>query len=260
MEPFSVRGKTAVVTGGGSGIGRAISEVLAEHGAIVHILDLNGQHAEETSSAITVNNGQAVAHQCNTSVLPEVEATISSISRSEPVHILINNAGIAHVGNLETTTENDMERLFQVNVKGYYNCMRACIPYMRAGGQGVILNIASIAGLVGLKDRFAYSMTKGAVLAMTYSVAKDYLPHNIRCNSISPARVHTPFVDGFLQTNYPGRESEMLAALARSQPIGRMAEPGEIASLALYLCSDAAAFITGTNYMIDGGALTLSIQ
>jgi NAD(P)-dependent dehydrogenase (short-subunit alcohol dehydrogenase family) len=143
---------------------------------------------------------------------------------------------------------------------GYYNCMRACIPYMRAGGQGVILNIASIAGLVGLKDRFGYSMTKGAVLAMTYSVAKDYLPHNIRCNSISPARVHTPFVDGFLQTNYPGRESEMLAALARSQPIGRMAEPGEIASLALYLCSDAAAFITGTNYVIDGGALTLSIQ
>jgi NAD(P)-dependent dehydrogenase (short-subunit alcohol dehydrogenase family) len=260
MEPFSVRGKTAVVTGGGSGIGRAISEILAENGAIVHILDLNGQHAEETSSAITANNRRAISHECDISGLSEVEEIISSISRSEPVHILVNNAGIAHVGNLETTTENDMERLFRVNVKGYYNCMRACIPHMRARRQGVILNIASIAGLVGLKDRFGYSMTKGAVLAMTYSVAKDYLPHNIRCNSISPARVHTPFVDGFLQTNYPGRESEMLATLAHSQPIGRMAKPHEVASLALYLCSDAASFITGTNYMIDGGALTLSVQ
>jgi NAD(P)-dependent dehydrogenase (short-subunit alcohol dehydrogenase family) len=260
MEPFSVRGKTTVITGGGSGIGRAISEILAEHGAIVHILDLNIQHAEETRSAITANSGQAIAHECDISELSEVEAIISSIIRSDPVHILVNNAGIAHIGNLETTTENDMDRLFRINVKGYYNCMRACIPHMRARGQGVILNIASIAGLVGLKDRFGYSMTKGAVLAMTYSVAKDYLPHNIRCNSISPARVHTPFVDGFLQTNYPGRESEMLAALAHSQPIGRMANPREIASLALYLCSDAASFITGTNYMIDGGALTLSIQ
>jgi 2-keto-3-deoxy-L-fuconate dehydrogenase len=173
------------------------------------------------------------------------------------VHILVNSAGIAHIANLENTTEQDFDRVYRVNVKGTYNCMRACIGHMKAQGGGVILNMASIAASAGLADRFAYSTNKGAVLAMTYSVARDYLQHNIRCNSISPARVHTPFVDNYLRNNYPGREAEMYEVLSRARPIGRMGEPREIAFLALYLCSDEASFVTGSDYPIDGGFFTL---
>jgi len=170
----------------------------------------------------------------------------------------LNCAGVAHVGNLEKTAEADIDKLFQVNVKGVYNTMWACIPQMKARNSGVILNMASVAALVGIPDRFAYSMTKGAVIAMTQSVARDYISYGIRCNSISPARVHTPFVDGFLAKNYPGQEKEMFEKLSKTQPIGRMAEPDEIAKLALYLCSDEASFITGTDYPIDGGFVKLS--
>jgi NAD(P)-dependent dehydrogenase (short-subunit alcohol dehydrogenase family) len=138
-----------------------------------------------------------------------------------------------------------------------YNCMQAAVPHMKANGGGIILNMASIAGTSGLADRFAYSMSKGAVVAMTYSVAKDYLAYNIRCNCISPARVHTPFVDGFLRRNYPGKEREMFEKLEKSQPIGRMAKPEEIADLALFLCSEEASFVTGSDYPIDGGFLNL---
>lgn len=173
------------------------------------------------------------------------------------VQILVNNAGISHVGNLEGTTEPDIDKIFCVNVKGIYNCMRASVPHMKANGGGIILNMASIAGTVGLSDRFAYSMSKGAVVAMTYSVAKDYLAQNIRCNCISPARVHTPFVDGFLRRNYPGKEREMSEKLEKAQPIGRMARPEEVANLALFLCSEEASFITGSDYPIDGGFLNL---
>jgi NAD(P)-dependent dehydrogenase (short-subunit alcohol dehydrogenase family) len=128
---------------------------------------------------------------------------------------------------------------------------------MKANGGGVILNMASIAATAGLADRFAYSMSKGAVVAMTYSVAKDYLSHKIRCNCISPARVHTPFVDDYLRRNYPGHEKEMYEKLAQAAPIGRMGEPEEVASLALFLCSDEASFITGTDYPLDGGFFNL---
>jgi 2-keto-3-deoxy-L-fuconate dehydrogenase len=171
---------------------------------------------------------------------------------------LVNCAGIAHVGKLEQTTEADLDRIYAVNVKGTYNTMLAVIEQMKQQHQGVILNVASIASSVGIPDRFAYSMSKGAVLTMTYSVAKDYIANGIRCNCISPARVHTPFVDGFLAKNYPGREAEMFEKLSQTQPIGRMAKPIEIAQLALYLCSDAAGFITGTDYPIDGGFIKLN--
>ena len=172
--------------------------------------------------------------------------------------ILVNSAGVSHIGNVESTSEKDFDRLFNVNVKGVYNCMQAAVSVMKKNKSGVIINLASIANHVGLTDRFAYSMTKGAVYAMTLSVARDYLQQGIRCNSISPARVHTPFVDGFLQNNYPGREAEMFEKLSRSQPIGRMAKPEEIASLVLYLCSDEASFITGCDYPIDGGFINLN--
>jgi len=174
------------------------------------------------------------------------------------IDILVNNAGIAHVGRADTTSAADFDRIYNVNVKGAYNCLFATIPLMKAQGGGVILNLASIVAIVGVADRFAYSMSKGAVYAMTLSVAKDYLADHIRCNSISPARVHTPFVDGFIAKNYPGKEAEMFEKLSKSQPIGRMATPEDIAAIALYLCSDEASFVSGNDYPIDGGYIKLN--
>jgi NAD(P)-dependent dehydrogenase (short-subunit alcohol dehydrogenase family) len=256
-QPFRLDGKVAVVTGGGSGIGQAIAVKLAVHGAVIRILDVNESAAEATCRQITAAGGAASAHSCDVTNQAEVKARFEELFRGDRVQILINNAGISHIGTVESTTEEDFDRVVQVNVKGFYNCMNAIVGHMKKSGGGVIVNLASIAASSGLPDRFAYSMSKGAVVAMTYSVARDYLAHNIRCNCISPARVHTPFVDGYLQKNYPGREKEMFEKLAKSQPIGRMGEPAEVASLALFLCSDEAAFITGVDYPLDGGFFNL---
>lgn len=252
---FSLKNKHAVVTGGGSGIGRAISLLFARQGARISIIDVSTENAEIVCSAIQSEGGLASVYHADVSQQNEVVELFNGLP---PVDILVNNAGIAHVGKLHETSEMDLDRLYAVNVKGCYNCMYAVLPGMMERKGGVILNMASIAALVGLSDRFAYSMTKGAVYAMTLSVAKDYLAYQIRCNSISPARVHTPFVDGFIAKNYPGREDEMFARLAASQPIGRMGTPEEIAALALYLCSDEAGFITGCDYPIDGGFVKLN--
>ncbi|WP_339711658.1 SDR family oxidoreductase [uncultured Kriegella sp.] len=254
---FNLNNKSAVVTGGGSGIGKAICIALAEHGATVHILELKAINAKDTIDAIVTNGGKAQAYDCNVANEDEVKKAVESISANKAIDILVNNAGIAHIGNLEQTEVADLDRLYEVNVKGVYNCMRACIASMKEKG-GVIINMASIASSVGINDRFAYSMTKGAVLTMTYSVAKDYLDYGIRCNSISPGRVHTPFVDGFISKNYPGQEKEMLEKLSKTQPIGRMGKPEEIANLALYLASDEASFVTGTDFPIDGGFIKLN--
>ncbi len=221
------------------------------------MLDIDEGVAKTVANEIISSGGNATAHRCDVSQRSSVEAAFCEVFQQGRVHILVNNAGISHVGNLEGTSEADFERVFSVNVRGMYNCMHAAVAHMKANGGGIILNMASIAGTSGLADRFAYSMSKGAVVAMTYSVAKDYLAHNIRCNCISPARVHTPFVDGFLRRNYPGKEQEMFEKLEKSQPIGRMAQPEEIAALALYLCSDEASFITGSDYPIDGGFFNL---
>jgi 2-keto-3-deoxy-L-fuconate dehydrogenase len=247
----------AIVTGGGSGIGQAIALRFAANGAAVRIADVNPQQAEATAKLITSAGGQATIHACDVTDQRQVRETFQQMFAKERIHILVNNAGISHIGTVESTTEEDFDRLFRVNVKGMYNGIHECVGHMKANGGGVILNMASIAGSAALADRFAYSMTKGAVIAMTYSVAKDYIQHNIRCNCISPARVHTPFVDDYLRKNYPGREKEMYDKLAKSQPLGRMGEPAEVASLALFLCSDEASFITGVDYPLDGGFFNL---
>jgi NAD(P)-dependent dehydrogenase (short-subunit alcohol dehydrogenase family) len=252
---FSLKNKKAVITGGGSGIGKAIAVLFAKQGAEVHIVELTEESAKPAMDEIISNGNKAILHTCNVASQTEVFAVFEKIGN---IHILVNNAGIAHVGKADNTSETDFDRVMNVNVKGVYNCIHAAIPQLRKSSGGIVLNMASIAAWVGLPDRFAYSTTKGAITAMTMSVAKDYIGENIRCNSISPARVHTSFVDGFINKNYPGNEKEMFEKLSKSQPIGRMAEPVEIAGLALYLCSDEASFVTGCDYPIDGGFIKLN--
>lgn len=252
---FSLQKKIAVITGGGSGIGQAISLMFAGAGAIVHIIELNKEAATQTVEEIQAKGGKALAHACDVSKQTQVDQVFTSIGA---VDILVNCAGVAHIGNAENTAEEDFDRIFNVNVKGVYNCLHAVLPDMKSRKQGVVLNMSSVAAHVGIPDRFAYSMSKGAVHAMSLSVAKDYLKEGIRCNTISPARVHTPFVDGFLKKNYAGREDEMFQKLSQTQPIGRMGKPEEVAALALYLCSDESAFITGCDYPVDGGFLKLN--
>jgi 2-keto-3-deoxy-L-fuconate dehydrogenase len=257
QEKFSLSGKVAVVTGGGSGIGRAIALEFAAHGATLHILDISLNDANATCQKIVSAGGNATAYACDATDQVQVKSRFQQLAEKGCPTILVNNAGISSIGTVESTSEEEFDRVFRVNVKGFYNCMQACVPQMKANGGGVILNMASIAGSSALADRFAYSMSKGAVIAMTYSVARDYLSSNIRCNCISPARVHTPFVDDYLRKNYPGREKEMFEKLSKAQPIGRMGEPEEVASLALFLCSDEASFITGVDYLLDGGFTNL---
>jgi len=251
---FELGQKIAVVTGAGSGIGRAIAQVFAAQGATVAVIDRDEAAAAAIHEAIRTSGGASSFHACDVSDEQQVDGTFRRIEQAHGrIDILVNNAGVAHIGTLETTTPEDFDRLFRVNVRGIYLCARAAIPGMLSRGGGVILNMASIVALVGLPDRFAYTMTKGAVLAMTRSIAVDYVKRGIRCNCICPARVHTPFVDGFLAANYPGREAEMFRTLSNAQPIGRMGTPEEVAHLALYLCSDEASFVTGQAYPIDGG-------
>ncbi len=251
---FRLDNKIAVITGGGSGIGKAIAVLFARQGATVHIIELSEENAKLAVDEITAAGGMAYSHSCNVANQQQVTETMAAIGT---LHILVNNAGIAHIGKADTTAEADFDRVMNVNVKGVYNCIHSAIAGLKSEG-GVIINMASIASNVGIADRFVYSTAKGAIKAMTMSVARDYIKDKIRCNSISPARVHTPFVDGFLKNNYAGKEAEMFEKLSQSQPIGRMAEPEEIAALALYLCSNEASFITGCDYPIDGGFTTLN--
>jgi len=255
---FRLNNKVAIITGGGSGIGKAVSLLFAQQGATVCIVDIDEVGGAAVANEIGASQAKGFFYKCNIASQGDVQLVVDEIiSKHSAIDILVNNAGIAHIGTAENTNEEDFERLLNVNVKGTYNCLHAVLPVMKLNG-GVILNMASVAASVGLTDRFAYSTTKAAVVGMTLSVAKDFLTHNIRCNCVSPGRVHTPFVDGFLQKSYPGKEQEMFEKLSKTQPIGRMGKPEEIAALILYLCSDEAAFITGCDYAIDGGFLKLN--
>ena len=252
---FDLHQKVAVVTGAGSGIGAAIATLFARQGARTIVIDLNDS-ADATVATIRAAGGEAVALRCDVASPDAVTRTFNEVHATfARLDILVNNAGIAHVGSIAQTTPEDLDRLYAVNVRGVFLCSRAAVDIMLQHGGGVIVNMASIASLIGLPDRFAYSMTKGAVLTMTRSVAVDYMKRGIRCNCICPARVQTPFVEGYLRANYPGREDEMRRTLAAYQPIGRMGTPEEVAALALYLCSDEASFVTGQAYPIDGGVL-----
>lgn len=251
---FDLSNKSALVTGAGSGIGKAIALLFAKRGAHVQLMDLNSEAIEKLALEIEQKGGKATAYTADVSEQQQVQRAVDSMGR---IDILVNSAGISHIGRADTTTETDFDRVYRVNVKGMYNCLHVVIPVMKKSG-GVILNMASIANNVGIPDRFAYSMSKGAVSGMTLSVAKDYVSDGIRCNCISPARVHTPFVDDFLAKNYPGKEKEMFEKLSKTQPLGRMAKAEEIAALVLYLCSDEASFITGCDYPIDGGFIKLN--
>ena len=244
---FDLNGKKAVVTGGSSGIGKAIAETLKEHGAEVFIVDLNENPSHQKIGINTIVADITQGDKLNSSL----------DSLPNTIDILVNNAGIGFVGNIEQTEEKDFDRLYQVNVKGVFNCVKAILPRMKKNG-GVIVNMASIVSHIAVKERLAYTMTKGAVLAMTNAIAKDYIADGIRCNSVSPARVHTPFVDDYIEKKYPGKEKEMFENLCQTQPIGRMAKPQEVADLVLYLCSDEASFITGTDFPIDGGFIKLN--
>lgn len=257
MVELNLKGKVAVVTGGASGIGRAIAHSFAAAGAKVSLVDIDGAAADKTAAEIKQAGGCARAAQCDVTDQVSVDSFFSQLAADGPVDALVNSAGVAHVGTIADTGVAEFERVFVVNVKGTYLCMKAALRHMVDQGYGAIVNLASVAATAGLSDRFAYSMSKGAVLSMTLSVAKDFLEKNIRCNCISPARVHTPFVDGFLRKCYPGREQEMFNKLARAQPIGRMAKPEEVATMALFLCSEWSGFLTGANIPFDGGFIHL---
>ncbi|UBM57686.1 SDR family oxidoreductase [Marinilongibacter aquaticus] len=255
---FRLDNKVAVVTGGASGIGLAISQAFAKQGATVHIFELNKELAQREADLIIASGGQAYCHTVDVSKQDQVRTAMDKITAKSKIDVLVNNAGIAHVGNAETTTEADLDKIYNVNIKGVYNCIHVLVPHFKQNGGGCIINMASVAATVAVPDRFAYSIAKGAVYTMTMQVARDYVRDGIRCNSISPARIHTPFVDGFLKNSYADRQEEMFKNLSDSQPIGRMGKPSEVAAMAVYLASDEAGFNTGTDYLVDGGFVKLN--
>lgn len=253
---FRLDGKTALVTGAGSGIGREIALLFAKQGATVAVADINDEGAASVTSEITESGGKGIAiHLDVTSLASANDAVASIVAETGQLNILVNNAGIGMVGSLIETEPADFNRLVAVNVNGVYYCSQAAVNQMLSQDTkgGAIVNIASIAGQVAVARRFAYGTTKGAVISMTQSVAMDYIEEGIRCNCICPGTVESPFVEAYLQRYHQGEIEETRKALHARQPLGRMGRPDEIAPLALYLASDEAAYVTGSQMTIDGG-------
>ena len=254
------KNQTVIITGGGKGIGQAIARRFAEEGARVAIWEADEIAGEETAKEIITKGQQANCFKCDITDEESIQNALSEVSEKFGIpDILINNAGIANVGTATTTSVEDFDKVMAVNAKGMFLCLKNVLPKMAEKKSGIILNLASIASRLGIADRFAYSASKGAVLAMTLSVARDFVEQGIRCNCICPGRVHTPFVDGFLKKYYPdeNERNEKFDELSKYQPIGRMGEPEEIANIASFLCSPNASFITGGAYDIDGGVMSL---
>ena len=249
---FSLSGKTALVTGAGSGIGAAIAQALAAAGARVFATDRDAATALATAQGIERAGGRSTALPLDVTDEAACARTVEAVAESgAPLDILVNNAGIGHVGTLLSTTGADLDRLYQVNVRGIFNVSKVFLPGMVERGRGAIVNMASVAGTVGIRDRLAYATTKFAVVGLTRCMALDHAQAGVRVNCICPGRVETPFVAARLR-EYPDPE-RAYREMSATQSLGRMGKPEEIASAALYLASDEAAFVTGSALMIDGG-------
>jgi NAD(P)-dependent dehydrogenase (short-subunit alcohol dehydrogenase family) len=242
--PFRLDGKHALVTGGASGIGEAVCRVFSQAGASVIVADINKAQAE--ALAIQLPNGSSI--ECDITNEVSVKTAFGSIDKLD---ILVNNAGIGLVGDVQDTELSDFQRLFRVNVEGTFLVTKYAVPLLSAS-QGAIVNIGSVAGLVGVKKRFAYCATKGAVVAMTRQLAVDY-PTQFRVNCVCPGTVDTPFVEAYLEKYHKHEKEQVRTQLNQRQPVGRLGKPMEIANLALYLASEEAAFVNGSVVTIDGG-------
>lgn len=245
---FNLTAKTALVTGAGSGIGQAIARAFAAAGAVVWIADRDAVAGNATVSAITAAGGRAEFAALDVSVEADV---LALAARLPALDLLVNNAGIGHVGNLLGTAAADLDRLHAVNVRGPFNLCKAFVPAMLARGSGSVINLASIGGVVAVRDRLAYTVTKHAVVGLTRALALDHSHAGVRFNAICPGRVETPFVKSRI-AEYPD-PAQAYREMSATQLTGRMARPEEIAAAAVYLASDEAAMVTGSCLMIDGG-------
>jgi NAD(P)-dependent dehydrogenase (short-subunit alcohol dehydrogenase family) len=253
---FRLDKKTAFVTGAGSGIGESIARLFAQQGAHVVLADIQEDAAQRVAAEIQNAGGSARVQRLDVAEEPQVRAAIEQVASAEGrLDILVNNAGISHVGSVLETSLEDWERIMRVNARGVFLCAREGLRQMLAQspGGGAIINMSSVAATMGIERRLPYCASKGAVLALTRSIAIDFATQGIRCNAICPGTVQTPFVDGYLARNFAGREDEVRQQLHARQPVGRMGRPDEIAYAALYLASDEAAFVTGSALVIDGG-------
>lgn len=250
---FDLTGKIAVVTGAASGIGASIAEHFAEAGATVYVTDRDGENGEAVAGRIRGAGGQAEFVEVDVSDEASCQnaAHHISFSHDDGCDVLVNNAGIGHVGTALTTTAGDLDRLYAVNVRGTLFMTQAFLPAMLARRAGSVVNLASIGGIVGIRDRLAYCATKFAVVGLTKCMALDHADSQVRFNCICPGRVETPFMQARL-AEYPDPEKAR-AAMSATQALGRMGRPDEIAAAALYLASDEAAFVTGSSLIIDGG-------
>jgi NAD(P)-dependent dehydrogenase (short-subunit alcohol dehydrogenase family) len=242
--PFRLDGRVAMVTGGASGIGESTCRVLAKAGASVLVTDLNGEAAGRLAAELP--NARAV--QCDITSEESVRQAFLSIGKLD---ILVNNAGIGHVGSILECSLEDFQKLFRVNVEGMFLVTKAAVPLLIAS-HGAMVNIGSVAGLIGIKKRFGYCATKGAVVTMTKQLAVEY-PTDFRVNCICPGTVETPFVEAYLEKHHKHEKEQVRTQLNARQPIGRLGRPEEIAHLVLYMCADEAGFMTGSVVTIDGG-------